>query len=103
FRSLHLAPSPRLHSFPTRRSYDLADVLDGHRDRVGPRHGILVRTADRVAAARARHGTGGEVGGATVAPVDRSAEVAGRGAMVGVDRKSTRLNSSHVSISYGVF
>src|SRR5207302_11146521 len=39
-------------------------------------------------------GSGGDVG---------DGEVAVRGALAGEDRKSTRLNSSHVKISYAVF
>src|SRR5690349_24243867 len=45
--------------------------------------------------ARARHELGGRA-----APGGRRPAVAGRSAL---DRKSTRLNSSHVEISYAVF
>src|SRR5207249_6788312 len=90
----HLHPAhPNLHSFPTRRSSDLrrrrapkrpptqgADAR--RRARISPRHADRnVRTPSRSRGARA----GGFV---------RSARS---------DRKSTRLNSSHVSISYAVF
>src|SRR5437667_616675 len=54
-----------LHSFPTRRSADLLDVL---------------RRKD-----------------------DRAARLANRLHRVPEDRKSTRLNSSHITISYAVF
>src|SRR2546430_11365414 len=36
-------------------------------------------------------------------PVDREETLTRRGERVGVDRKSTRLNSSHSQISYAVF
>src|SRR5207249_12182036 len=62
-----------LHSFPTRRSSDLIDV----------------RTRTRSASA---------MSSATVAKPKTSEAWATSG-----DRKSTRLNSSHVSISYAVF
>src|SRR5699024_12409469 len=73
---------PALHSFPTRRSSDL---------RFGVRRR---RTARRTAAGRSGFSVAGE-------------EAAGPRPSIGVtvisDRKSTRLNSSHVSISYAVF
>src|SRR5690349_23800862 len=65
-----------LHSFPTRRSSDLARTV---RRRQPPR------------AALGRN-----------APSDRRAR-AGRDETDRRDRKSTRLNSSHVEISYAVF
>src|SRR5690606_37621459 len=43
---------------------------------------------------------GGQVGGG---PVEFDAQVGDRGAGQAQDRKSTRLNSSHVKISYAVF
>src|SRR5699024_12749957 len=43
------------------------------------------------------------VDGQLVQPGDQQVGAAGRGSQVGEDRKSTRLNSSHVSISYAVF
>src|SRR5690242_21302110 len=74
-----------LHSFPTRRSSDLADGEDDVGALGGQRLGGLetqagVRAGDDGGAA----GLIGNVGG-------------------GPDRKSTRLNSSHMSISYAVF
>src|SRR5690606_42038193 len=77
-----------LHSFPTRRSSDLAehalDGADGHLFGVGAEDGFDGFGFDGVVFARA-----GAVGGDVV-------DVSG-------DRKSTRLNSSHVKISYAVF
>src|SRR5438067_4430419 len=70
------APHRVLHSFPTRRS---SDLREGHRSR----H-----------AARARIPRGCQRPAARRRPQCR---------LVPADRKSTRLNSSHVSISYAVF
>src|SRR5690625_6450421 len=84
-------PHQHLHSFPTRRSSDLEGL---------PRPGVLGVDRHR----------GGDVVvdpviGALVVVV-RAAAGDGVGAHVGDgagDRKSTRLNSSHVAISYAVF
>src|SRR5699024_12848068 len=99
-------PHPRLHPFPTRRS---SDLLDGAQVTGGVHH---YTGADGVA------GDGGaSTAGYHRGPVfdacahGRHAVLHGLGqndgrgdtAVVGGDRKSTRLNSSHVSISYAVF
>src|SRR5690606_40461031 len=83
-----------LHSFPTRRSSDLC----------GARGDECGRAAAAVAPG------GGELRRAGQAPVAGApggdGVVAGQwsvGSVVGRDRKSTRLNSSHVKISYAVF
>src|SRR5436305_13471256 len=70
-----------LHSFPTRRSSDLDPAQDHRRLAVG-----------RVPDPR-------------LLRVGRVPQVAGRpqAELVELDRKSTRLNSSHVRISYAVF
>src|SRR5689334_24753407 len=65
-----------LHSFPTRRSSDLAR-------------------------AQAHIAVGAEDGACELA--QHAGEVAERDVLVDRDRKSTRLNSSHSSISYAVF
>src|SRR5437868_15514236 len=76
FFFFHLSPSPPyLHSFPTRRSSDLSSFSPGKAS-VPP--AILSGTAIRSRSASKKIGSG-------------------------LDRKSTRLNSSHVSISYAVF
>src|SRR5690606_40389800 len=96
---------PRLHSlshhFPTRRSADLiaetADTITGilKLDEAG--NGVTFEAAP------------GDVpsGGDLVAGADAGALaplwLLLGGALLGGDRKSTRLNSSHVKISYGVF
>src|SRR5690625_7946321 len=66
---------PVLHSFPTRRSSDLSYA----------RH----RLGEELAT-----GPAGETGGPSEAPLSRAEAL---------DRKSTRLNSSHVASSYAVF
>src|SRR5690606_41784846 len=88
------------HSLPTRRSSDLELGI-----------GIL-RLVDRPGQAEAQRAKGGDPGQAhtrrtgQVAQIYVAARVVtpflGRAA-VGVDRKSTRLNSSHVKNSYAVF
>src|SRR5699024_12663702 len=77
------APPKYLHSFPTRRSSDLALRRAGGAGR--PRRPGRARGGARHRARRSRA---------------RSRR--GRRSRCG-DRKSTRLNSSHVSISYAVF
>src|SRR5207249_10418760 len=99
FLSFHSSRTPRhLHSFPTRRSSDLV-----HPER-------LVELAEEVhdAGGRKRHRHLGLPSWRHV-PIDLEG---GNGEAVEGsrlvldhqgDRKSTRLNSSHVSISYAVF
>src|SRR5699024_12802693 len=73
-----------LRSFPTRRS---SDLIGG----VGGTHADLLQPAPHlVALAGGVHHQDAQAGAAVV--------LGGRG-----DRQSTRLNSSHVSISYAVF
>src|SRR5207244_10181080 len=97
-------PPPPLHSFPTRRSSDLA----GANPEVGfaaaeESHDEIkesLKGADMVFVT-AGEGGGTGTGGAPVVAEIAKDEV---GALtVGVDRKSTRLNSSHQIISYAVF
>src|SRR5690606_39518922 len=73
-----------LHSFPTRRSSDL----------VNDRGGIIL---DRTVFYATSGGQPGDTGRMTLAD-GRAVDIAAT-----VDRKSTRLNSSHVKISYAVF
>src|SRR5690606_40930225 len=92
---------PHLPSFPTRRSSDLR--LDSS---VGD-DPILPATPDvakgpgtpHITAAPRGPGVGSEVMAGTPAPVGAVMAVTA----VTVDRKSTRLNSSHVKISYAAF
>src|SRR5699024_12445066 len=74
-----------LHSFPTRRSSDLA----------GPRAGAQPDHPARGPAAAVQHLHQGGLA-RPVGPGDDQP-------LAAADRKSTRLNSSHVSISYAVF
>src|SRR5690242_20923948 len=84
---------PDLHSFPTRRSSDL-----GPTDPTGPRP--LPTSSGRTAVlARASHS---RIAGKIVTERVRRMSENGREGIDG-DRKSTRLNSSHMSISYAVF
>src|SRR5207253_10219755 len=91
--------SPYPHSFPTRRSSDLVAVEHAGGDRaVGELRGPPLLAAGRV------------VGGQPVGPVEEHLRGVADGADdgrdpvdVARDRKSTRLNSSHVAISYAVF
>src|SRR5699024_11550199 len=91
----------RLHSFPTRRSSDLAGLAAGGMAFDGlalaggarvlqvllehPGHGVGVLLVHRLLA------LGAGDGHRLAVAIDH------------LDRKSTRLNSSHVSISYAVF
>src|SRR5690606_41615103 len=94
-----------LHSFPTRRSSDLP-VLDGQvagTGQRGPRRAFP--SALRASPARRRLMATPVLTLASIDPVMRSAAASALlcdlpGAVVVQDRKSTRLNSSHVKISY---
>src|SRR5439155_9716741 len=83
---------PHLHSFPTRRSSDLQQPEDvpvvGEELRVGG--DALLRPGAHQVRVQACQGVEGRVEEA-------------RPRLRAVDRKSTRLNSSHVAISYAVF
>src|SRR5699024_12552290 len=79
----------QLHPFPTRRSSDLHDA-------------VTARRARRGRAAQGRAGHRRVPRGERPRSVARRSRAAG-GETSALDRKSTRLNSSHVSISYAVF
>src|SRR5699024_12596964 len=86
-----------LRSFPTRRSSDLPEVV-ALGDVVGEHHaGVLTDAGEHRQQHVALEGLG--------LVDDHEGVVEGAAAYVGQrqDRKSTRLNSSHVSISYAVF
>src|SRR5207248_11614482 len=91
------APHRHLHSFPTRRSSDLAEWLDAPAGPAASGRGDLlarlvrVRFDVRLCLNRRRQTLVWQGHG-------RSHSVAR-----GRDRKSTRLNSSHRTISYAVF
>src|SRR5439155_23365921 len=82
-------PNQDLHSFPTRRSSDLAFRSTRRCRRPRP---TTAGSAAGGSASRGRspHTRASPVGSPSLAPGGR-------------DRKSTRLNSSHVAISYAVF
>src|SRR5699024_11582456 len=88
---------PALHSFPTRRSSDLdaSSVITAVRGRTGPDVYFMDRFNTSQFASLG-----------LLEPIDDLIEeyegVSPKEYMSG-DRKSTRLNSSHVSISYAVF
>src|SRR5690606_40236753 len=94
-----------LHSSPTRRSSDLVDGGVGGHVRGGEEAAAAVgEPAVQVAAPRALRGLAAWRPGPVphldaVHLVGGAVEVQG----AGQDRKSTRLNSSHVKISYAVF
>src|SRR5690606_40157910 len=87
-------------AFPTRRSSDLSGLQD--RNRLGPSDSLLCAATLSVGE-RSAH-AGGKYRSVRRAR-RRSGPVHGSlaGPKAGRDRKSTRLNSSHVKISYAVF
>src|SRR5690606_40326445 len=100
------APRPPLHSSPTRRSSDLG-VLLAAGDSGGPVAAGRYPVADPGAGPLPRPGAAlalrmpGEGGSRGFQGRDGTVELAAAGAGW-EDRKSTRLNSSHVKISYAV-
>src|SRR5207249_10272549 len=99
----HSAPHHlHLHSFPTRRSSDLVvakePMAENRRRRVcDPDLGRVVQQCPSAGAARLRPAS--RVRGGPLPSTGRYR----RKWLRRIDRKSTRLNSSHVSISYAVF
>src|SRR5207247_10237748 len=81
-------PTPRPHSFPTRRSSDLVSAS-----------GLVTAVGNGSAHAIAT--TGGLSAQVTVSVAQAAAQLIKAGG--DGDRKSTRLNSSHEWISYAVF
>src|SRR5439155_2848864 len=82
-----------LHSFPTRRSSDLSSFQSGRRESNRQSPWSCPETAIDEYAACPSNALGIKHIGASMK----------RTLVVGLDRKSTRLNSSHVAISYAVF
>src|SRR5207253_11195573 len=96
---------PHLHSSPTRRSSDLPEQLEEGLQQAGPARvdgpracRVLVVDDDPIVAA----GTAAMLEDLGHRAIEAgSAEIALQ--LLSSDRKSTRLNSSHVAISYAVF
>src|SRR5436309_13359089 len=74
-----------LHSFPTRRSSDLVVIIFS-----GPAKRAVLQNMHEI------QDIIRQFTGARLSAVERHVDIPG-------DRKSTRLNSSHVKISYAVF
>src|SRR5207249_9362037 len=98
-------PLPSLHSFPTRRSSDLKVLLC-------PSDFLQQNPITSGTAIYALTSYGGNGGSRSYDPLAATNDgvfyVTGPGSETApggqpIDRKSTRLNSSHVSISYAVF
>src|SRR5699024_12797145 len=95
------APYPDPHSFPTRRSSDLTNAVVGRSITVDE---LLAQGYDAVFV-----GSGAglpnfqHIPGESLCGVYSANEFLTRINLMKADRKSTRLNSSHVSISYAVF
>src|SRR5699024_11487156 len=91
---------PERHSFPTRRSSDLDEEQVGIVEHEGRAGDLGVSGPDEVVEESATDLMGLHWGPRWV--YERNVSV-GPSAYRRRDRKSTRLNSSHVSISYAVF
>src|SRR5690606_42156463 len=102
--------------FPARRSSDLVLVGGVHVGRVGGEfgragiHALVDRADAHLVAQLADFGFGGiqqigqaAVGEATALELTQGVEIEIGQRLLFEDRKSTRLNSSHVKISYAVF
>src|SRR5207253_10878821 len=99
-------PHGELHPFPTRRSSDLGVHLRAHEQHAP----VLAHPDPRVGHGQPVHESRAlvaDIDGGNVADPELTLKedaVAGLEVVGGAgDRKSTRLNSSHVAISYAVF
>src|SRR5688500_19261619 len=86
------AHHPHPHSFPTRRSSDLMVNPEGPAHRAGLAHGEEIQAVDET-----------PVAGKTYEQVVKMIRGEPGTTVKLTDRKSTRLNSSHLVISYAVF
>src|SRR5262245_63404424 len=95
--------SPLLHSFPTRRSSDL--LLARARVHLWVALAVLIAAPVLMHAGNPFKDLTSTAGGFSTWDADLIdvETVAQTGSGVYVDRKSTRLNSSHLGISYAVF
>src|SRR5690606_42139810 len=97
-------PSP-LHSFPTRRSSDLREAERAEElfaSSTGSAQRLDSAVSARDAADAALQLAKAQLQSAEI-DLDRTTIRAAISGVVGLDRKSARLNSSHVKISYAVF
>src|SRR5699024_12814790 len=99
----HVTPClPSLLTLPTRRSSDLKDDQDEN-DRETSASSSSSRPSPAKAASRKYGASPSSAGAAPSWTPSAGAAESGPAGTSSVDRKSTRLNSSHVSISYAVF
>src|SRR5690606_42030936 len=101
-----LDPLERIPSFPTRRSSDRIDVRRAHRAGPLPLPARVVRDGVITIVVDPGPGSAPAVEKRVVATGERvpdSVPVRVTRWKSSLDRKSTRLNSSHVKISYAVF
>src|SRR5690606_41213305 len=93
-------------SFPTRRSSDLAEAVAAQAQRLGAQSVVadISNEAAAEAAVQATVAAFGSVNGlVNCAGIVRGEKILGKNGPHALrDRKSTRLNSSHVKISYAV-
>src|SRR5690606_41496226 len=103
--SLPPRPPPPLPSFPTRRSSDLYDITSPTAASfyVFPEAQGFGTRAEVTAAVGASPSLAPEVANLIITGPTPSATTIANVPPAGSDRKSTRLNSSHVKISYAVF
>src|SRR5690606_41308153 len=92
------------HSFPTRRSSDLVEIdpREERSDHFRDLGGRVFSDPLLPAVDRSRESLH-DVGVLIEVTLPRVVDGVGDVAALGTDRKSTRLNSSHVKISYAVF
>src|SRR5207248_9623304 len=95
------SPIRVLHSFPTRRSSDLFDTLLPHRRLQGVQP-FSVRREEGMIGELCERGSSPQ-SKSRGQPPSSLAGLAVLEQRQGLDRKSTRLNSSHRTISYAVF
>src|SRR5205814_8189572 len=96
---LKLSPPHRdLHSFPTRRSSDLIreEMVMSLTSYIGTERNILAETPQHCHTLKLEHPI------LTNRDLEKLRRVS-QGDFLATDRKSTRLNSSHLGISYAVF
>src|SRR5690606_41292750 len=92
-----------LHSFPTRRSSDLTRDIKGDTWVASAQSTWLYKPLDTVFNSSFYIRRSCSCSSPTVFSILCIAVTVCGLAVIGVDRKSTRLNSSHVKISYAVF